>query len=134
MSHDNLTWTARMSNDFLMTTSNDIFLSYLPLSHSAAQMVDVWMAMSAGATVNFADRSALKGTLVHTLKEVRPTFFLGVPRVFEKMMEKMQELGKSAPAVKRMVAQWAKKTGKCVLYSQPIFLNVNFLLKKILTC
>ena len=74
-------------------------------------ILDVWMAMSAGATVNFADKNALKGTLVHTLKEVRPTFFLGVPRVFEKMMEKMQELGKSAPAVKRVVASWAKKTG-----------------------
>ena len=71
----------------------------------------VWMAMCAGATVNFADRNALKGSLVGTLREVRPTFFLGVPRVFEKMMEKMQELGKSAPAVKKMVATWAKKTG-----------------------
>lgn len=80
-------------------------------SHSAAQMVDVWMSMNAGACVSFADKGALKGTLVHTLKEVRPTFFLGVPRVFEKMMEKMQELGKSAPAVKRVVATWAKKTG-----------------------
>lgn len=123
MSHDNLTWMANKVCKYLGMTSNDSLVSYLPLSHSAAQMVDVWMAMSAGATVNFADRSALKGTLVHTLKEVRPTFFLGVPRVFEKMMEKMQELGKSAPAVKRMVAQWAKKTGKCVLYSQLIFLN-----------
>ena len=111
MSHDNLTWMARTTCKFLGVTSNDSLVSYLPLSHSAAQMVDVWMAMSAGATVNFADKNALKGTLVHTLKEVRPTFFLGVPRVFEKMMEKMQELGKSAPAVKRVVASWAKKTG-----------------------
>ena len=46
MSHDNLTWTARMSNDFLSTNSNDIFLSYLPLSHSAAQMIDVWMPVA----------------------------------------------------------------------------------------
>ena len=86
-------------------------VSYLPLSHSAAQMVDVWMAMSAGACVTFADKNALKGSLVNTLREVRPTCFLGVPRVFEKMMEKMQELGKSAPAVKRVIASWAKKTG-----------------------
>ena len=46
MSHDNLTWTARMSNDFLLANSNDIFLSYLPLSHSAAQMIDVWMPVA----------------------------------------------------------------------------------------
>ena len=46
MSHDNLTWTARMSNDFLSANSTDIFLSYLPLSHSAAQMIDVWMPIA----------------------------------------------------------------------------------------
>ena len=32
--------------------------------------------------------------------------------VLEKMMEKMQELGKSAPAVKKVIAHWAKKTGR----------------------
>jgi len=111
MSHDNLTWMARTTCKFLNISSNDSLVSYLPLSHSAAQMVDVWMAMSAGASVSFADKNALKGTLVHTLREVRPTCFLGVPRVFEKMMEKMQELGKSAPAVKKVIASWAKKTG-----------------------
>ena len=46
MSHDNLTWTARMCNDFLGATSNDVLLSYLPLSHSAAQMMDVWMPIA----------------------------------------------------------------------------------------
>jgi long-chain-fatty-acid--CoA ligase ACSBG len=34
--------------------------------------------------LNFADEKALQGTLGGTLKEVRPTSFLGVPRVFEK--------------------------------------------------
>ena len=46
MSHDNLTWTARMCNDFLCAKSNDVLLSYLPLSHSAAQMMDVWMPIA----------------------------------------------------------------------------------------
>lgn len=74
-------------------------------------MTDVWMAMCSATTINFGDKNALKGSLVSTLREVRPTYFLGVPRVFEKMMEKMQEVGKSAPAMKKMVASWAKKTG-----------------------
>jgi len=111
MSHDNLTWMASTTCQFLEMTSTDSVVSYLPLSHSAAQMVDVWMAMSSGACVSFADKNALKGSLVDTLREARPTIFLGVPRVFEKIMEKMQTVGKSAPAVKRAVASWAKKTG-----------------------
>ena len=39
--------------------------------------------------------SSLKGTLVENLKRVRPTRFLGVPRVWEKIAEKMQEVGRS---------------------------------------
>ena len=39
----------------------------------------------------FADRMALKGTLLTTLKEARPTRFLGVPRVWEKFMEGIQD-------------------------------------------
>ena len=111
LSHDNLTWTARISNQYLNTTSDDILLSYLPLSHSAAQMMDIWMTMASGVTVYFADRNALKGSLGETLKEVRPTCFFGVPRVFEKMADKMQEMGKEAPVIKRYVASWAKKAG-----------------------
>ena len=43
MSHDNLTWMAKQvcSCNYLGVTSNDSLVSYLPLSHSAAQMVDV---------------------------------------------------------------------------------------------
>merc|ERR1719376_678476 len=111
MSHDNYTWTARASNKYLKVTNSDILLSYLPLSHSAAQMMDIWMMMEGGAAVYFANKDALKGSLASTLKEVRPTFFFGVPRVFEKMMEKMIELGKGAPPLRRSLASWAKKTG-----------------------
>ena len=111
LSHDNITWTARITNKALNCDSNDSIVSYLPLSHVAAQIVDCWMSMNSGVTVSFADSNALKGTLVDTLKDVRPTLFLGVPRVYEKMMEKMQSLGKTAPAVQKKVANWAKKTG-----------------------
>ena len=46
--------------------------------------------MTLGATVYFADKNALKGSLLATLKEVRPTIFFGVPRIYEKIQEKMQ--------------------------------------------
>ena len=45
------------------------------------------------------------------MKEVRPTVFFGVPRVFEKIAEKMQQLGKSAPPIQKSLASWAKKAG-----------------------
>ena len=103
MSHDNITWLARVTCKYLDANETDRMVSYLPLSHSAPQIVDMWLSMASGACVSFADKDALKGTLVQTLHEVRPTFLLAVPRVFEKIMEKMQELGKNAFIMKRLI-------------------------------
>lgn len=49
--------------------------------------------------------------MVETLREVRPTAFLGVPRVWEKMEEKMKSVGMKASAFRRRVASWAKEVG-----------------------
>jgi long-chain-fatty-acid--CoA ligase ACSBG len=40
----------------------------------------------------FAEPTALSGSLVETLKEIRPTFFFSVPRVWEKIDEKMKSV------------------------------------------
>ena len=59
----------------------------------------------------FANKDAMKGTLGETMKEVRPTLFFGVPRVFEKIAEKMQQLSKTASPLQKSFAQWAKRAG-----------------------
>jgi long-chain-fatty-acid--CoA ligase ACSBG len=41
----------------------------------------------------------LKGTLTVTLKEVKPTFFFGVPRVWEKIQEKMVQMGREVTGI-----------------------------------
>ncbi|NWV69496.1 ACBG2 ligase, partial [Malurus elegans] len=115
LSHDNLTWTALAAGRYVMLndalTSQEQVVSYLPLSHIAAQMSDIWSAMTFGVQVYFAQPDALKGSLVETLREVRPTAFLGVPRVWEKMEEKMKSVGMKSSAFRRRVASWAKGVG-----------------------
>ena len=54
---------------------------------------------------------SFQGSLGDTLKEVRPTFFFGVPRVWEKMAAKMQEVGRANTGVKKMIGDWAKGVG-----------------------
>uniref|UniRef100_A0A8C8CIU3 Long-chain-fatty-acid--CoA ligase ACSBG2 n=1 Tax=Oncorhynchus tshawytscha TaxID=74940 RepID=A0A8C8CIU3_ONCTS len=97
LSHDNLTWTAFAVGRHVQLTeatkSQEIVVSYLPLSHIAAQMVDIWVTMKVGGATYFAQPDALKGSLVNTMREVRPTAFMGVPRVWEKMQEKMKSVG-----------------------------------------
>ncbi len=63
-------------------------------------MIDLYMNMGIAGTVAFADKNALKGTLVENLKEVRPTRFWGVPRVYEKVKEKMQEVARQNTGVR----------------------------------
>ena len=44
------------------------------------------------------------------MKEAKPTKFLGVPRVWEKIREKIEEAGSKSGPVKRAIVQWAKKS------------------------
>ncbi|CAN0135901.1 unnamed protein product, partial [Ectocarpus sp. 12 AP-2014] len=86
-------------------------VSYLPLSHVAGQLLDMHAPMAVASSVWFAQPDALKGSLVKTLREVRPTTFVGVPRVWEKMYEKMQEIGRSIHGAKAALSAWSKGRG-----------------------
>ena len=112
LSHDNLTFTAKMLCDiFEMKDKIERLVSYLPLSHVAANICDLFVMLTCSSTVYFADKNALKGTLKKTLQEALPTLFFGVPRVWEKFHEKMLEVGRQNKGWKQDVGTWAKKTG-----------------------
>lgn len=59
-------------------------LSYLP----NMEFLDIYAAISIVGTVWFADKYAIKNSMIETLVEIRPTLFYGVPRVWEKIREK----------------------------------------------
>jgi len=112
LSHDNLTFTSRtLAEVYNLQDMEERFVSYLPLSHVAANIMDMFMVIQCLGTLYFANKDALKGTLVSTLKEAQPTIFFGVPRVWEKIREKMVMIGKSNTGIKKAVGMWAKKTG-----------------------
>nr|XP_046241367.1 long-chain-fatty-acid--CoA ligase ACSBG2-like isoform X1 [Scatophagus argus] len=112
LSHDNLTWTVRAALSTVnLKKAEEVVVSYLPLSHAAAQMFDIWMCICFACTTYFAEPDALKGSLGTTLKEARPTCFLGVPRVWEKMQEKMKAVGAKASPLRKSVADRAKSIG-----------------------
>ncbi|XP_048402326.1 long-chain-fatty-acid--CoA ligase ACSBG2-like isoform X2 [Stegostoma tigrinum] len=121
LSHDNLTWTAKTAGKVVglqaMGKVQERVVSFLPMSHIAAQMMDIWIPMKFGAATYFAQPDALKGTLLYTLREVRPTAFLGVPRVWEKMEEKMKDAGAESSALKRKIIKWAKGIGLQTSYN-----------------
>lgn len=112
ISHDNVTFLARyLAVDVVgLEFFKDRFVSYLPLSHIAAQIIDLFCPLYLGATVYFAQPDALKGTLSITLNEVKPTFFFGVPRVWEKIQEKISTvLRDEKSSFKKSLIEWARK-------------------------
>ena len=60
----------------------DNVLSYLPLCHVAEQLFSVFNAMHSGYTANFGESIR---TIQQDLRDIAPTIFLGVPRIWEKM-------------------------------------------------
>ncbi|XP_038563073.1 long-chain-fatty-acid--CoA ligase ACSBG1 [Micropterus salmoides] len=111
LSHDNITWTAnhasRAGNMQPADTKQESLVSYLPLSHIAAQIYDLWTGIQWGELVYFAQPDALKGSLITTLREVCPTSHMGVPRVWEKMMEKIKQGISECGYVKKKLVTWA---------------------------
>mmetsp|Transcript_7568 Transcript_7568/g.20999 ORF Transcript_7568/g.20999 Transcript_7568/m.20999 type:complete len:659 (+) Transcript_7568:150-2126(+) len=112
ITNDNLTWTIRNMVTFTKNgyaTPDDVMISYLPLSHIAAQALDMYTPLVSGLQIYFAQPDALKGSIAVTLKEARPTIFFGVPRVWEKIYEKLQEVARSSKGLKKALSTWAKK-------------------------
>ena len=56
-------------------------------------------------TTFFADKNVMKGSLVDNLQWAKPTLFLGVPRVWEKIYEKMVEVGRQNKGLKQQIGE-----------------------------
>uniref|UniRef100_A0A8C8B8G8 Long-chain-fatty-acid--CoA ligase ACSBG1 n=1 Tax=Otus sunia TaxID=257818 RepID=A0A8C8B8G8_9STRI len=111
LSHDNITWTSahcsKAGDMQPAEVQQESIVSYLPLSHIAAQIYDLWTGIKWGEQVYFAEPDALKGSLINTLKEVQPTSHMGVPRVWEKIMEKLKDASAQSGFIKKRMLSWA---------------------------
>jgi long-subunit acyl-CoA synthetase (AMP-forming) len=108
LTHDNLTWTSQAAIGLIGGNAEDQVISYLPLSHIAEQVASLHGPMAFGACVWFAESMEALGD---TLREVRPHYFLAVPRVWEKIQEKIMAAGAKNPPLKKKIAAWARKQG-----------------------
>lgn len=109
LSHEGLSWTADTAVKTVGVTPADRGLSYLPLSHVAEQMLTIHVCVTAGAGVYFAESL---DKLPDNLKEIQPTFFFGVPRVWEKFAAGIQGKLKEAKGVKKTLVESAMKVGR----------------------
>ena len=114
ISHDNIIYSSTCTLFHLpflaeSTGMQERVLSFLPLSHVAGMMMDIVIPLVLAAkrpgymSVAFARPYDLKmGSIGDRLRTVEPTVFLGVPRVWEKIAEKMKAVGKSTKGLKKV--------------------------------
>ncbi len=105
LTHHNLVWTAEKLVQAVHFGEERRMLSYLPLSHIAEQVLSLHGPLLLGAQVFFADSFE---AVPENLKEARPTFFFGVPRVWEKFKAKAEKGMQEQPAVRQKVLAWAR--------------------------
>ena len=85
-SHNNIVWTLE-SNSRFFQLKDETVVSYLPLAHVAERFSSQWNGIYAGHDVYMCPDPSL---LLPYLLEARPTYFVGVPRVWEKLMSGIQ--------------------------------------------
>ena len=110
LSHRNLLAAGEVFSQAFSAGPTDEGLSYLPLCHIAERLFSAIDPLKAGYVVNFGDGGE---SFMTDLREVQPTIFLGVPRVWEKMMAGVQiRLGDASRAKKALARYWLAQGGK----------------------
>jgi len=103
-SHNNIVWTLESARRVLQL-HNETLVSYLPLAHVAERFTSQWGSIYNGHEVYLCPDVA---ELLPYLLEARPTAFVGVPRVWEKLMAGINAgLGAEPDEAKRQMAQGA---------------------------
>ena len=90
-------------------TKNDRYLSFLPLCHVYERLATYYLGMSAGAEIAFAKSI---DTIAANLQEINPTVMTTVPRLLERMKEKILKNADSQSKTKRNIFYWALGIGE----------------------
>jgi long-chain acyl-CoA synthetase len=108
LSHRNILANAHASVTMLDVYQEDLFLSFLPLSHTLERTASYYLPMMTGSTVAYA-RSV--NQLADDLSIIRPTVIIAVPRVFERVYQRIQDQLSGRPKVVRWLFKLAVHVG-----------------------
>jgi long-chain acyl-CoA synthetase len=106
LTHGNLVSNLSYARPYFDLAPGQIGISFLPLSHVTARHLD-YVLLQNGVTIAYCPNFTL---MPQYLTEVRPTIFVGVPRVYEKLRDKVRR--EAAKGFKRTVYDWALRVGR----------------------
>ncbi|MDD4922871.1 MAG: AMP-binding protein [Bacteroidales bacterium] len=87
LTNDNIVWDAMMCTTLYPVSSDDVYLSVLPLAHTYECTLGLVLGTMQGATTHYISKPPTANVLMPLLKEIRPTMMLTVPLIIEKMFK-----------------------------------------------
>ncbi|OON70589.1 AMP-dependent synthetase/ligase [Hymenobacter sp. CRA2] len=107
LSHNNILSNCRSAQAFVPVTKDDSALSFLPLCHIFERMV-TYLYMINGVSIYYAESM---DTIADNLREVKPSIFTTVPRLLEKVYDKIVAKGHTLGGVQKSLFFWALNLG-----------------------
>lgn len=107
LSHKNLVSNVLASEERLPIGDNYRILSFLPLCHVFERMID-YLFIYKGISIYYAESIE---TIADNLKEVKPHLFATVPRLLEKVYDKIVAKGSELSGIKKALFFWALELG-----------------------
>ncbi len=107
LTHENFMSNVMDTRNLLDVNAGDRWLSFLPLCHVLERMVN-YLVQAKGLSVYYVESI---DTIGENLREVHPQGFASVPRVLEKLFDKIMLKGKELQGIKRWLFDWAVKLG-----------------------
>lgn len=108
ISHRNILSVTEVFSAVGEATESDEMISYLPLAHIYENLMSLFQPVWAGGTVNFVESL---DTLAQNLREVSPTIFASVPRIWEKFASMVEIRMSDAPPVKKALYRLSVAAG-----------------------
>jgi long-chain acyl-CoA synthetase len=110
-SHRGLVYTVRGYNTLIAQDEKDERMCFLPLCHVAERLGGEYFAMYTGSVLNFVENP---DTVAENVREIAPTVFTAVPRVWEKFYSSAVIALKEASRSQQLVYSWAIGVGQQV--------------------
>ena len=107
LSHQNFISNVMATKDLVPFKNSWRALSFLPLNHVYERMLS-YLYTNRGVSIYYAENLE---TIATNLKEVKPQMFVTVPRLLEKVYEKIVSTGTQLKGIKKKLFFWALKLG-----------------------
>jgi long-chain acyl-CoA synthetase len=109
LSHRNCLESVEVNLKAFSASENEVELSFLPLCHIFERVVYYLAIVCTGGSVAYAENI---DSIAKNMLEVRPTLIVSVPRIYEKIYNRVMDGVKSSPPWRQKIFNWALRTGK----------------------